>query len=62
VLWAVCPLGRQEDGYRRRDSRPGAPGSLKGQRHEIVYGLFVRWAGKKRDIVDEVLVGELQVA
>jgi hypothetical protein len=25
-------------------------------------GLFVRWAGKKRDIVDEVLVRELQVA
>jgi hypothetical protein len=25
-------------------------------------GLFVRWAGKKRDIVDEVLVWELQVA
>ena len=24
-------------------------------------GLFVRWAGKKRDIVDEVLVRELQV-
>jgi hypothetical protein len=25
-------------------------------------GLFVRWAGKKRDIVDEVLVRELQVS
>jgi hypothetical protein len=24
-------------------------------------GLFIRWAGKKRDIVDEVLVRELQV-
>jgi hypothetical protein len=33
-----------------------------GQRHEIVYGLFVRLAGNKRDIVDEVLVQELQVA
>jgi hypothetical protein len=28
----------------------------------IVYGLFVRWAGKKRDIIDEVLVRELQEA
>jgi hypothetical protein len=32
-----------------------------GQRHEIVNGLFVRWAGKKRDIVDEVLVQQLQI-